>query len=143
MIKLYNTNGWSQKQIRPYLLDIFTAIMQLEHKIPMLSGSIIWNEILKGEKDLWIIKEDNKFKSIALTKVMQNKYSDNILMIFDYAGSDLGIISEILQQMLDWAKKHNIKYVETTGREGWKKFLKPAGFKIKEITYLKEINHEF
>ncbi len=54
--KIYNTEKWSAEQMAPYFDNVIKSIAYFNQKFPDdYNTETILNDILKGEKVLWII----------------------------------------------------------------------------------------
>ena len=85
------------------------------------------HEIARGEKQVWLHTEGDKFNATVVTQVTQfpGKKTCEIL----YLGGDKAIkYLDDIREIEVWAKAEGCHDIQVIGRDGWAKVLKQYGY---------------
>lgn len=78
---------------------------------------------------LLMIYDGDKLSAAAVTRVLEHSLG-NVLEVVAIGGEDMASwFPEFHERLLSIAKASRCKYVFETGRDGWKKFLEPYGWR--------------
>ena len=117
--------------------------MMQSHRIAQLQAALtksgdradieeVLYDLERGHAQQW-----NTLNSTAITQIVDYKTyrSLNIWL----AGGDLDEILDMLPDAEEFAKDHGCSLIEITGRRGWKRALRPFGFKEEAVVLTKEL----
>lgn len=101
----------------------------------------LWEAMCRDEYQLWVMFDNDHLVGAFLTQIMDHPQARGINIPF--LGAEEHRVNEWIDQILeaveDYGRLNNCTLMEFFGREGWNKFLKPAGFKKAMCIFEKEI----
>ena len=98
--------------------------------------------VFAGINTLWRIEEDEELSAYVVTNLYTVDGLNTVAQIHLMTASDMEKILPLMDYFTVWAKKHNADWIEVIGREGWKRMLKPYGFKHEYTSLLKRVVEE-
>lgn len=97
-----------------------------------------------GRRELWIVEDETgEVILAAVTEVVKMDATGNNRMIFaECAGSRIGEIMPLINQMEQWAaSERQAVDAEFVGRKGWEPLLKPFGYEPVAVIYRKSLRN--
>jgi len=92
----------------------------------------IFNSLLKGEMQLWVLwnpKKKKNYQGCGITKILK-RTNTTILNIFIVTGSNRKQWQDKISVLEDYAKEQGCTHIETYARPGWSRILKNKQYKI-------------
>lgn len=125
----------------PYSAALTQAMKKLEAKFPEdINLEEIAYEIAKGKQNLWLILDENqKFCAFLTTELGKNLKGENRLTLCQLGGNGGASLADVLPDIEQYAKEHEVKEILPIGRIGWHKQLKAHGYKPLILKYRKEL----
>ncbi|WP_455480477.1 hypothetical protein V3564_04910 [Bartonella sp. B12(2025)] len=139
--KIYNTEKWSTEQIAPYFDNVIKSISYFNKKFPDdYNTETILNDILKGEKVLWIIVDEQENFMAHVTTELQKLVTGALRAVIVTLGGKGGeSLTQLIPQIEAYYKKKGAKELIIIGRRGWEKSLKSHGYFVNLLEYRKQL----
>jgi hypothetical protein len=119
---------------------LFDKIEGLWHEVlPFLERALAYSDgkfkaddvkkmLIERDMQLWLIYNNTGLKGICITQIIEYPQSKRLGIPF-IAGTDFKEWKSGWYVIREWALEHGCDSVETQGRDGWERELKPFGFK--------------
>ena len=112
-----------------------------------IKPEFLFNKFLQGSSDMWVSVEDQNYDGSAFST---STHIVGCLLIGVAAYPEqTGIISEstggkfhfetMMPAVEDYYRKQGAKFVEIPGRKGWQRRFDTMGYKVKNVTIVKEL----
>ncbi len=139
--KIYNTEKWSAEQMAPYFDNVIKSIAYFNQKFPDdYNTETILNDILKGEKVLWIIVDAHENFMAHVTTQLQELVTGALRAVVVTLGGKGGApLTKLITQIEAYYKKKGAKELVIIGRRGWEKSLKSHGYLVNLLEYRKQL----
>ena len=140
MIRIINASTMKLDQVGPYMSGILREMGRLAKRFPKdVTTEALFGAFLKGEKTLWLILDDDRLLSIAMTTVkVIDGTGTRVATLLDLAGRDVRTYAaELCSTLEQWAAEQNCQELAVEGREGWNPLLKQSGYRPHAILYRK------
>lgn len=140
-LSLHYTGDWPYEQVAKYGPQITESMQKLAKRFPKdVSVPALFDEILSGQRQLWLILDGEEFKSFMLSEIKDNPFTGTrSLMITSLAGEGGVDLVPLIGEVEKWAAENSITDVIPVGREGWRKPLSKMGYKLDVCLFRKEI----
>lgn len=140
-LSLHYTGDWHYEQVAKYGADITASMQKLAKRFPKdVSVPALFDEILSGQRQLWLILDGEEFKSFMLSEIKNNPFTGSkTLMITSLAGEGGEELAFLITDVEKWAAENGITDVVPVGRLGWKRSLEKMGYKMDVCLFRKEI----
>ncbi|CAF27727.1 hypothetical protein BH09320 [Bartonella henselae str. Houston-1] len=139
--RIYNTQKWSAEQMAPYLDKVIKSIAYFHKKFPDdYTPQTILNDILKGDKLLWIIVDEQENFMAHVTTELQKLVTGALRAVIVTLGGKGGApLTKLIPQIEAYYKEKGAKELIIIGRRGWKKSLKSHGYFVNLLEYRKQL----
>lgn len=137
--RIVENPSWADLQ--HYGAELYEAMQKLTDRFPHdMTVRGLLEELLRGEKRLWLILEEGRFVAFALTNIRTVEATGaKIAELVDLAGERVTEYAEpLFQALIDWSDREGATVDAVTGRDGWRKLLGKYGFKVYAVTYRRE-----
>ncbi|GAA5105532.1 hypothetical protein GCM10023261_05040 [Bartonella jaculi] len=139
--RIYNTQQWSAEQMAPYLDKVIKSISYFQKKFPDdYTIEMILKDILKGEKLLWIIVDEQENFLAHVTTELQKLVTGALRAVIVTLGGKGGApLTKLIPQIEAYYKEKGAKELIIIGRRGWEKSLKSHGYFVNLLEYRKQL----
>ena len=110
--------------------DIESAI---KHSYGERNLENIMEELVKGEKQVWMLSTDDEFKATIITHIVEHPQKKTCELIY-LGGEDMLDMIPEFTAIEDWAVENGCKDFQAVGRPGWERVLKSHGYERRYIT---------
>ena len=120
--------------------DAATLVRLSQKRVDDYTGMAdIYDDLLRGEMQLWTVKIEDKLKAAVVTMVEQHPRK-RILRVMHVGGFDMGLwLDPLISALQDGAKQVGCKNIIADCRIGWAKKLPARGWKEAARLYELEI----
>lgn len=130
--EVLDTTDWPRDRILRYVPDINKAFAKMVRRYPddcTVEG--LWNGVIRGERVLWLILEDGKFRSFFLSQPRIVNSTGVHLETVTTAAGDGAVESfpDAADAFIPYARSRNADIIQVESRRGWWPGLKALGFK--------------
>lgn len=141
MLTIHNTESWDHERVMAYGPQITGAMHKLQARFPHdVSIPDLFQAILSGARQLWLILDGDVFGSFVLTEVRDNPETNHMMVIAtDLAGEGGLDVVPLVSGIEEWARKIGADEVRLVGRVGWRKALSKEGYHAGVMTYTKAL----
>ncbi len=100
----------------------------------------IAEKLRTGNMQMWVLGDEDDYSilGVVLTKV-QTCGKTKLLNLSLCSGEAFDSWTPHLAMLEEWGRAQGCEYVTATGRRGWKRKLKPLGYKEKYVTLYKPL----
>ena len=137
-----NTSSWTFDQIAKYGKELTAAFVKLSQTFPDdITPQGIFASLNKGEHQLWIVLDEDRFVSFILTKThVIDATGKKVVTITSLAGED-GLASgpDIYETIEAWAIEQDADIGAVEGRLGWKRIAARYGYEPYAVIYRKHL----
>ncbi|WP_144753931.1 hypothetical protein [Bartonella saheliensis] len=125
----------------PYLHKVIKSISSFQQKFPDdYTIEMILKDILKGEKLLWIIVDEQENFLAHVTTELQELVTGALRAVIVTLGGKGGAhLTKLIPQIEAYYKEKGAKELIIIGRRGWEKSLKPHGYFVNLLEYRKQL----
>ncbi|WP_375686211.1 hypothetical protein [Bartonella sp. AP65SXKL] len=125
----------------PYFDNVIKSIAYFNQKFPDdYNTETILNDILKGEKVLWIIVDAHENFMAHVTTQLQELVTGALRAVVVTLGGTGGApLTKLITQIEAYYKKKGAKELVIIGRRGWEKSLKTHGYLVNLLEYRKQL----
>lgn len=140
-LSLHYTGDWPYQDVAKYGPQITESMQKLAKRFPKdVSVPALFDEILSGQRQLWLILDGEEFKSFMLSEIKDNPFTGcRSLMVTSLAGEGGEEIVPLIADVETWAAENDITDVIPVGRKGWGRALEKMGYKLDVCLFRKEI----
>lgn len=140
-LSLHYTGDWPFERVAAYGPQITAAMHKLAQRFPRdVNVPALFDEIISGARQLWLILDDEDFKSFMVSEIKDNPFTGNrSLMITSLAGEGGEELVSLIGDVEAWAAENGIHEVIPAGRKGWGRELAKAGYTLDICLFRKEI----
>jgi hypothetical protein len=101
----------------------------------------IIRQIIEHETQLHIVSDEKRLRAVILTQLLLRHGGDGTnCRVMAIAGDDMAGWLHLLPDLEAWAKAQGCKIMEPLARPGWRKLLKPYGYRMTHVLLEKELN---
>lgn len=140
--QVVNTSGWDYERLAPYTRDITAAMHLLAEKFPAdVDVPTLAQEIIHGQRQLWLILDGEKFVSFCLTQTSTIQGTNTkIVTLTTHAGAEgLDCVDDMCREIEAWAKGQGAEYTAAEGRRGWGRALTKRGYREYAVVWRKPV----
>ncbi|WP_273759646.1 hypothetical protein [Bartonella sp. ML70XJBT.G] len=125
----------------PYFDNVIKSIAYFNQKFPDdYNTETILNDILKGEKVLWIIVDAHENFMAHVTTQLQKLVTGALRAVIVTLGGKGGAhLTKLITQIEAYYKEKGAKELVIIGRRGWEKSLKSHGYLVNLLEYRKQL----
>lgn len=91
----------------------------------------IYDKLLSGQMQAWLMMSDDKMLGITLTELRQTLIKELIIIVC--TGEEMLSWNHLTSVLENYAKSIGCKKICGIAREGWKKILKPQGYHLTHV----------
>ena len=96
---------------------------------------VMW-ELHDGMSQLWVVED---FEAVFVTKILRRP-QHCVAWCWMAAGDNAAHwIDDVMTLLEAWAKANGCQFAEFSGRKGWAKYCKPAGYRTVLTTFRKDL----
>ncbi|WP_455466970.1 hypothetical protein [Bartonella sp. B39] len=125
----------------PYFENVLKSISYFQKKFSDdYTPQSILNDILKGEKLLWIIVDEQENFMAHVTTELQKLITGTLRAVIVTLGGKGGeLLTKLIPQIESYYKEKGAKELVIIGRRGWEKSLKSHGYFVNLLEYRKQL----
>lgn len=140
-MRIYNTQDWEPERVFRYGPEITAAMKKLVERFPReVTMKSLAEDIISGRQQLWLILEDEEFRSFVLTEIKITPATEIRTVYVTAMAGDNGVISTpLIKDIEAWAKAEGATQAKVIGRWGWKRPLAEEGYDMDAVVYRKEL----
>lgn len=111
----------------------------LEHTDGEISLEDIHSDIVNRERQLWIIKHDDRYIAAVVTQIYSYNSGIKIGEVTIAGGKDHKLWDHFTDVVGEWFKSQGCKFIDIIGRPGWQRLYKDRGFKTAYVQLRKKL----
>jgi hypothetical protein len=140
-LSIHYTGDWPFEKVAEYGPQITASMKKLALRFPKdVSVEALFDDLLNGAKQLWLILEGEAFKSFLLSEIKENRATGcKSMMLTSLAGEGGEGLVELIGDIEKWAGEQGVTDIVPVGRFGWKKALEKRGYKMDVCLFRKEM----
>lgn len=125
----------------PYLHKVIKSISSFQQKFPDdYTPQTIFQDILQGDKLLWIIVDEQENFLAHVTTELQKLVTGALRAVIVTLGGKGGAhLTKLIPQIEAYYKEKGAKELIIIGRRGWEKSLKAHGYCVNLLEYRKQL----
>lgn len=132
-----NLSGIPQNHVNDVWPDVALMVADaLSHGNSRVSISDVYEGMLRGLYQLWVVHDKNAIKAVVVTEIVKTA-ACKFCSIFIVIGEGREYWQDQIYLIEDWAKSLGCEKVVALARYGWKKILK--SYKVSHIELEKEL----
>lgn len=142
-LSIHLTLDWEYSRIAKYGREITAAMKTLAERFPdEITVKDLARDIINGKNQLWLILDDEQFKAFVTSEIkVSEETGKKTVLLGELAGEGGVDLVSMIEPIEDWARSIGASYLTPIGREGWRKPLAKAGYKVDIVRYRKELTH--
>lgn len=131
--------------INPNDLDFYWNVVSeyiesaLEHTDNEIGLHDIQSDIANRERQLWIIKHDDRYIAAIVTQIYSYNSGIKIGEITIAGGKDHHLWDHFTDVVGKWFQDQGCKFIDIIGRPGWQRLYKDRGFKTAYVQLRKKL----
>lgn len=99
----------------------------------------VFSDCISSMKQLWLVREESRITAVAVTEIVDYSLVSSLRVVL-LSGRDMAKWQEpLLDRLVKFAKDEGVTRIESWGRPGFAKTLKPLGFEQAYVAMIKEI----
>lgn len=129
-LDIHLTTDWEPERIARYGQQITASMNKMVARFPKdIEIKSLMKEILSGERQLWLILNDEEYVSFVLTEIKHNQATDHrTIMVTVLAGEDGLDSTPLIEKIEQYGRDKDCHESVVLGRLGWKRTLAKQGY---------------
>lgn len=140
-LSIHLTLDWPYERIAKYGREITSAMKSLAERFPdEITVKALAQDIISGKNQLWLILDGEEFVAFVTSEIkVTEETGKKTVMLGELAGRGGVDLVPMIGPIEDWARSIGATSLTPIGREGWRKPLAKAGYKVDIVRYRKEL----
>lgn len=140
-LSIHLTLNWPYEKIAKYGPEITTAMKSLAERFPdEITVKDLAKDIITGQNQLWLILDGEEFVAFVTSEIkVTEETGKKTVLLGELAGRGGIDLVPLIGPIEDWARSIGAASLTPIGRDGWRKALAKAGYKVDIVRYRKEL----